>query len=247
MRTVEIIVFSADEHRAKQINHLTDDILKNNKQMKHLSLHWMLPRNLNELITCLSDKKTYLIIIDISCIELWENDIMILSKKYKQIAFCIVSDSCESFVCAYNRLNNNRIYGFVNYRSKNLKSTLSEIFIKVHKEIFVICGGILVTKDNMLIKVIPLSDVYYIETIKQTHNCTIYHKNGTDRIRADISKLILQLDSRFEVIRSSTIANLSAVRYIKNRDLFFDNGCFCTVTERNLAVIKRHMSELAII
>lgn len=244
---MEIIVFSANENRAKKIKCLADDILYNNKQLKHLSLHWMLPRNLNELEGCLSDKKTYLIIIDISCSELWENDILILSQRYKQMAFCILSDSSESFACAYNRLNNNRIYGFVNYRSKDCKTTLREIFIKVHKEIFVICGGILVTEDNMLIKVIPMSDVYYIETIKQTHNCTIYHKNGTDKIRADISKLIMQLDSRFEIIRSSTIANLSAVRYIKNRDLFFDNGCFCTITESNLAAIKRHMSELAII
>lgn len=101
-------------------------------------------------------------------------------------------------------------------------------------------------KDGAL-KIIHYSDIYYIETIKQTHLCTIYHKNGTDIIRADISKLINELDERFAVTRSSTIANLSAAERVCNSMIYFSDEIFCSVTPKKLSKIKKIMRENFII
>ena len=105
-----------------------------------------------------------------------------------------------------------------------------EVFSKLYGKVRTICGGIMVTHYSSVDKVIPFEDIFFIETIKQTHMCTVVHKNGTDEIRADISKLINELPEMFQVVRSSAIANISEVRSYSDCEVFFSDGksCFCS-------------------
>lgn len=243
VKCLEVIVFSAKKSRADRIKHIADDILNDDNNLKFLSLHWITPHSLPELTDILDADKAYLIIFDILNYGLWETDICGVSEKYRSAAFCVVSDTHDNFIRSYNVLDNTRIYGFINLKKTDFEEELRNVFRKVSRNIFIISEGIIVAENSIITSIIPFSEIYYIETVKQTHYCTVYHRNGEDRIRADISKLIKQLDGRFRIIRASTIANLSAVRYMKNKELHFENGIFCTLKPNSVNRIKRLMQE----
>ena len=65
------------------------------------------------------------------------------------------------------------------------------------------------------------------------------HKNGIDCVRTDISKLIKELSNEFEVVRSSTIANLSAVRSFQDGELFFEDGSSCLCGKKYISQIMK--------
>lgn len=67
--------------------------------------------------------------------------------------------------------------------------------------------------------------------------CRILHKNGSDEVRADISKLIGELSETFYIARSSAIANLSNVKAFSDGELVFTDGSTCPC-------VKKYSSEI---
>ncbi len=226
------------------IKSLADRIIAD-KRLRLMSLHTSSPRSSEELEEVLKYGKGYLVIMDITGCDFWEKLITEISLKFKTVKFCLVSDSGKAAAAAVNLMLN--ICGYINTSTEDYEQSFENILVKIYSRISTACGGIMTFGSSGELKVIKYSDIYYIETIKQQHRCTVYHKNGSDIIRADISKLVKLLDVRFEITRSSTIANLAAVRKISDRMMYFEDGSCCNITEKKLSEIKKNMLELSVI
>lgn len=99
-------------------------------------------------------------------------------------------------------------------------------------------------EDDFLEKVLT-EDIYYIETIKSTHYCSVYHKNGRGRIRADIIRLQAILGDAFLKVRASTLINLKYVSKLdkKNRIIYLagSNQIWCTYAAQSYKELKQRL------
>lgn len=226
--TMEVLICSARKPLWKRLFALTDKLLCRKKN-RYMSVNTNLFANRPALLKAVRKYGTsgsVIVIIDVGSFGDWQSIAEELEKAVKGIKICLVSESdCEA-VEAINSLSS--LCGYV--REEKLPEMYAEVIDRLCRKLRTICGGIAVTRYSSVEKIIPYCDIYYIETIKQTHMCSIVHKNGRDEIRAEISKLIGELDVRFRLARASTIVNLSAVRAVKNSEMFFPDGSsrFCT-------------------
>lgn len=124
------------------------------------------------------------------------------------------------------------------------KEQLTDILKTIAAKMRTLCKGILILHYNMD-RMIVYEDIYYIETIKATHCCSVRHKKGTERLRANIKDLIGQLDSRFEIVHASTIANLSLIRKIdrESRCLYFNDEISCSYSNACAKRIRHRIQE----
>lgn len=225
---MEVLICSARKPIWKRLFALTDKLLCRKKN-RYMSVNTNL---FTSRCAILSAAKKYgtsgsaIVIIDVGSFEDWQSIAEELEKNSRGMKICLVSESDREAAEAINSLSS--LCGYV--REGELPEMYADVIDRLCRKLRTICGGIAVTRYSSLEKIIPYCDIYYIETVKQTHMCSIVHKNGRDEIRAEISKLIGELDSRFRLARSSTIVNLSAVRSVKKSEIFFPDGssCFCT-------------------
>lgn len=225
---MEVLICSARKPLWKRLFALTDKLLCRKKN-RYMSVNTNLFTNRSILLKAVKKygaSGSVIVIIDVGSFEDWQNIAEELEKSVKGIKICLVSESDGEAVEAINSLSS--LCGYV--REKQLSEMYAEVIDRLCSRLRTICGGIAVTRYSSIEKIIPYCDIYYIETIKQTHMCSIVHKNGRDEIRAEISKLIGDLDARFRLARASTIVNLSAVQAVKNSEIFFPDGSsrFCT-------------------
>lgn len=239
---MEVIIFSHNSKRGSDVTQMADNIIAD-KRLRLMSLHPALPKSTEELIKIIKPNKGYLVIMDIIGVPQWKELIKKIADRSHRISFCLISDSDTAAAEAVNSEQN--ICGYVNI-TKGLNEELKESLMNIYKRIITVCGGIMTSDKDGALKVVSFNDIYYIETIKQKHLCTVYHKNGSDVIRADISKLIKNLDGRFEITRSSTIANLSLAEKISDGMICFDNGDCCSVAAQKIGKIKKIMLEKTI-
>lgn len=210
-----------------------------------MSLHTSSPRNYSELEKILNDEEGFLVIMEITGCDVWEEIVSKISLKFRTVKFCIISDSGESAADAVNLMLD--ICGYINTSMEDSDVKFESILVRIYERIATVCGGLMAFDSSGKLKVIKYTDIYYIETIKQQHRCTVYHRYGNDVIRADISKLINRLDSRFEITRSSTIANLSMAIKLSDRMVYFEDGSCCNVTEKRMGTVKKIMLSTAVI
>lgn len=99
-------------------------------------------------------------------------------------------------------------------------------------------------EDKFLEKVLT-EDIYYIETIKSTHYCTVYHRRGQGRIRADIIRLQDVLGEEFFKVRSSTLIHLKYVSKVdrKNRVIYLAGSekLCCTYAAQSYKELKKRL------
>lgn len=131
------------------------------------------------------------------------------------------------------------LFGFLNISKPCYLNHLPPLLSCLNQMYPVFSKGLCI-KTTEKISVLSYPDIFYIETEKGTHRCAVYHSEGTHFLRGNIKDLISFLDDRFLVVRSSTIANISAVREIdiKNRLLLFQNGLACSYTQAFFPKIK---------
>lgn len=240
---MEVIIFSQNIERRSDIMQTADNIISA-KRLRLMSVYPTMPGNADELVKSVKPNKGYLVIMDIIGCSCRKEIIDRITKKSRRISFCLVSDSDKAAAEAINSGQN--ICGFVNING-GLAKELENALMQIYARITTVCGGILASDESGALKVIGFNDIYYIETIKQKHLCTVYRKNGSDTIRADISKLIKNLDGRFEITRSSTIANLSLVEKISDGMIYFVNGDCCSIAAKKVGEIKKAMFETAVL
>lgn len=241
---MEVIIFSQNSEHRLAAYHAADNIIADNR-LRRMSLHPAMPKTHKELEKIIKPNKGYLVIMDVTGCTCYSEIIEQTAEKSRFISFCLISDSDRAAAESVNSGAN--ICGYVNINESRLDEGLENALIKIYKSIATSCGGIMTADGNGSLKVIGFDDIYYIETIKQKHLCTVYHKNGSDTIRADISKLIKNLDGRFEISRSSTIANLSLAKKISDGMIYFENGDCCSVAAKKIGEIKKAMLRTAVI
>ena len=234
---MEVIIFSQNTERGSAAMQAADNIIAD-KRLRLMSLYPTMPRNADELVKDIKPNKGYLVIMDIIGCSQWKEIIEQLTERSRRVSFCMISDSDRTAAEAIGSGQN--ICGYVN-ANEGLAEGLESALVRIYKRIATVCGGIMTSDESGALKVISFNDIYYIETIKQKHLCTVYHKNGSDIIRADISKLIKNLDGRFEITRSSTIANLSLAEKIADGMIYFINGDCCSIAAKKVGEIKKAM------
>lgn len=240
---MEVIIFSQDSGRRSAAMQAADNIIAD-KRLRLMSLYPTMPRTADELAKNIKPDKGYLVIMDIIGCPRRKEIIEQITRKSRRVSFCLISDSNKAAAEAVNSGQN--ICGYINI-NEGLNEGLESALAQIYKRIATVCGGIMTSDESGALKVIGFNDIYYIETIKQTHLCAVYHKNGSDIIRADISKLIKNLDGRFEITRSSTIANLSLAEKISDGMIYFVNGDCCSIAAKKAGEIKKAMLETAVL
>ena len=135
-----------------------------------------------------------------------------------------------------------RVIGYLQYNNKRLMTDYKNMVIKFAANICTAFNGLFAyDKENNSCRLIPYDEIYYIETIKGTHYCIIYHKNGVCQIKAEINNLVKYLPFAFCKCRSSTIANLRYVIKIdfSNAMMYFTKDIACTYSIKNKSAVKR--------
>lgn len=225
---MEVLICSARRPLWKRLFALTDKLLCRKKN-RYMSVNTNLFSNRPALLKAVRKYGTagsVIVIIDVRSFVDWRSIAAELENEVRGIKICLVSEGDGEAAEAINSLSS--LCGYV--REGQLPEMYAVVIDRLCSRLRTLCGGIAVTRYSSVEKIIPYCDIYYIETVKQTHMCSIVHKNGRDEIRAEISRLIGELDVRFRLARTSTIVNLSAVKAVKNSEIFFPDGSsrFCT-------------------
>lgn len=237
---MEIVVVSKSKSLNIEFVPMIDQILYE-KKIKRLSLYSQVIYfdNMEEL----PDHENYLFFLDVqkestsAAIGMSE----IVMKLFPRCNLVLLVDNginIQNMVNAIGMIN-----GIINFQWE-WKEQLADILKTIGDKMEKLCRGILIFHYN-IDRLIPYEDIYYIETIKSTHCCRIRHRQGTEKLRANIKDLIVQLDNRFEVVHASTIANLSLVKKIdrKNRSLYFTEEVNCGYSNACAKKIRTRMQE----
>lgn len=237
---MEIVVVSKSESLNEKFIPMIDQILYE-KKIRRLNLYAQVIhyKNMEEL----PDHENYLFFLDVQkeSTAVAINMSEIVMKLFPRCNLVLLVDNginIQNMVNAIGMIN-----GIINFQwgwEKQLADILKTIADKMEK----LCRGILIFHYN-IDRLIPYEDIYYIETIKSTHCCMIRHRQGTEKLRANIKDLIVQLDGRFEIVHASTIANLSLVKKIdrKNRSLYFTDEVNCSYSNACAKKIRTRLQE----
>lgn len=237
---MEIVVVSKTAELNKEFLPAIDQILYREK-IKCLSLYGQVMKC--DEIRMLPQDNVYLFFVDIqreSFLEagIWLETIM---NTFPACNLVLLTDNGVSLHNLVNRIG--MINGIINFQGA-WREQLADILKTIAAKMRTLCKGILILHYNMD-RMIVYEDIYYIETIKATHCCTVRHKKGTERLRANIKDLIGQLDSRFEIVHASTIANLSLIRKIdrESRCLYFNDEISCSYSNACAKRIRHRIQE----
>lgn len=225
---MEILICTDSEEMWNKLFSLTDKCLCKHKA-RYISVYPRILSSESTIFDTACKMVATIVMIDVQAFSDWQNIAEQLEKRFRNVRICLISNDMENAVTAINCLKT--LCGYI------CKDRLAEMCLNLISRICnmvkTICGGLAVTHYSSIDKVIPFNEIFFIETIKQTHMCNIVHKNGSDEIRADISKLINELPVEFQVVCSSTIANISAVKSFSDCELSFGDGISCFCSKRN--------------
>ena len=238
---MEIVVISKSTLLNKEFIPMIDQILYE-KKIKRLSLYDQVIRF--EELKKLPSSENYLFFVDVQE-EQTHAAIQMIELVMKLFPRCNLVLLVDSGIHIQNMVNAiGMINGIINFQWE-WKEQLTDILKTIADKMEKLCRGILIFHYN-IDRMIPYEDIYYIETIKSTHCCMIRHKQGTEKLRANIKDLIVQLDGRFEIVHASTIANLSLVKKIdrKSRSLYFTDEVNCGYSNACAKKIRSRLQEL---
>jgi len=248
---LEVIIFSSNRERSEELSGITGDLMAEEK-LKRMSLNTNLPSTIASLIRCFNRKCGYLVILFTPGYSKWRELISGISNEHRRVKFLIVSQNPSDAADLFNSESKESICGYIKYEEESFIEILKKELNRIYISVTTLCGGIMTpTKEVGGFKVIRYDDIYCIETIKNTHLCRIHHTNGSDELRADISKLIKKLPPNFEVTKASTIANLSRVIEVQKQDngtgeLSFGLGLSCFASAKHFPKVKKMMAEQAL-
>ena len=116
----------------------------------------------------------------------------------------------------------------VNEEQANNRDTSAPVQPRIADDVFI------AENANEILKV-HLSDIYYFEKIKGTHNTCVVYSNGVFTFKSDLQDILARLDGGFVQCHKAFIANMSKMRRVKKQQgiyiLHFDNNhsCPCSV------------------
>lgn len=229
---MEILICTGSKYLWKKLSALADKFLCS-RRSRYMSVSFNLFITEKAISAAVEKRKAAIVILDVQSFENWHDIAKKIESTSRTARICLVSASAEAAVDAINGLKS--LCGYI--LGGSLEKMFAEVFSGICGRLRTVCGGIAVTRYSSVEKIIPFDDVFFIETVKQTHMCRILHKNGSDEIRADISKLIGELPETFCTVRSAAIANLSAVTAFSDGELIFADGSVCPCVKKYSAEI----------
>lgn len=235
---MEILICTLSKQLWEKLSALADSFLCS-KRSRYMSLLSGQLMNREKITKAIKKYPTAIVIIDVQSFDNWQEIAKEIEALSKTVRICLVSGTAEPAIKAINSLKT--ICGYL--CKHKLREMFKEVFTQLYGKIKTVCNGIAVTYYNSIDKVIPFDEIYFIETVKQTHLCTVVHKSGMDEIRADISKLINELPFMFQIVRSSTIANMSEVKSFSDCELFFSDGSSCLCGKKYTSGIIPFMTQ----
>lgn len=229
---MEILICTKSKLQWEQLFSLANKFLCSRKS-RYMSVSSNMYATEIEIAAAVKNQQSAIIILDVQSFDNWLGVAEIIESLNKTVSICLISNTVEPAIEAINNLK--KVCGYI-YKDE-LANMFESVFTRIYGNLRTVCGGIAVTHYNSMDKIIPFEDIFFIERSDQTHMCTVVHKNGTDKIRANISKLINELPDVFKIVRPSTIANISQVVSFSDCELFFSGGnsCLCS---------KKHFSEI---
>ena len=239
---MEILICTDSKKLWKSLYQLVDNFLCN-KKSRYMSVYSKSFTKRKDIFTEIKKRKSAIVILDVQSFGDWQEIAEEIESLSKTVKICLVSDTNEAAINAINNLKT--VCGYI--CKPDLKTMFKEIFSKLYGKLRTLCGGVMVTHYNSVDKIIPFDDILLIETIKQTHMCTVVHKNGIDEIRADISKLINELPEIFQIVRSSTIANISEIKSYSDCKILFSDGSSCFCSKKYVSKLKEFMGQQVLI
>lgn len=219
---MEILICTVSKPLWKKLFSLTDSFLCHRKS-RYMSVSYNLFMTEKTILDAVKNHKSAIVILDVQSFDDWQKIAEEIEVINRSVRICLVSSTSESAINAINCLKT--ICGYL--CKCKLDKMFEDVFLRLYGKIRTVCQGIAITHYNCIDKIIPFEDIFFIETVKQTHMCTIVHKNGKDEIRVNISKLIKELPDIFQIVRSSVIANISEIKAISDCEMFFPNQRSC--------------------
>lgn len=235
---MEILICTNSKPLWKKLFGLTDGFLCGRKS-RYMSVSSNLFTTEKTITAAVKKHPSSIVILDVQSFDNWLEIAVHIEILSKTVRICLISGTAEPAIEAINSLKT--ICGYI-CKGKLVKM-FEEVFTRLYGKLQTVCGGIAVTHYSSVDKVIPFEDIFFIETLKQTHKCTVVHKNGTDEIRADISKLINELPEVFQIVRSSAIANISEAKAFTGFELFFADGSSCLCSRKYSSAIISFMKQ----
>lgn len=235
---MEVLICTNSKPLRKKLFALADSFFCR-KKSRYISASSNLFMTREAVAAAVKKHQAAIVILDVQSFGNWQEIAEEIEGLNRTVRICLVSGTAEPAIEAINSLKT--VCGYI--CKGKLEKMFEEVFERLYGKIRTVCGGIAVTHCSSLDKVIPFDDIFFIETLKQTHMCKIVHKNGSDEIRADISKLIDELPGVFRIVRSSAIANISEVRAFSNCELFFADGSSCLCSRKYSSEIIPFMKQ----
>lgn len=210
-----------------------------NRKSRYMSVSSNMYATEIEIAAAVKNQQSAIVILDVQSFDNWLGLAKVIESLNKTVRICLISDTVEPAIEAINNLK--KVCGYI-YKDE-LANMFESVFTRIYGNLKIVCGGISVTHCNIMNKIIPFEDIFFIERSDQTHLCTVVHKNGTNEIRANISKLINELPDVFKIVRPSTIANISQIISVSDCELFFTNGSSCLCSKKHLSEIIDFMKQ----
>lgn len=235
---MEILICTNSKLLWEKLFSLANKFLGNRKS-RYMSISSNMLTTEIEIAAAVKNQQSAIVILDVQSFDNWLGVAEIIESLNQTVRICLISNTVEPAIEAINNLK--KVCGYI-YKNE-LENMFESVFTRIYGNLRTVCGGISLTHYNSMNKIIPFEDIFFIERSEQTHMCTVVHKNGTDQIRANISKLINELPDVFKIVRSSTIANISQVVTFSDCELFFAGGSSCLCSKKHFSEIKAFMKQ----
>ena len=235
---------------SKQTNHFNElicaiDNLIFDKYYNTLSLYSSTPLSLDYILSHPAASEYYYILIDSISYPDVITTIAALQAHIKSFVAGVLATSNQYACTLLNTNRNDSILGYINPFHTDCLCQLNTIFRFLSTHYQAVPSKLCINQSGTTY-LINYNDIYYIETKKGSHYCIIYYTYGSVPVRASIRSLIDKLDSRFLLVRASTIANITAIDRIdyNNRIIHFSNQLSCTYSQTFYADIRNRISSL---
>lgn len=239
---MEIVILSSNKELEKSLLPVLDEIIYD-RRLRNLALFSdsVFPVDPGKQLP--SDHIFYFL-LDISSLENAYKAGKLLQNNYPYSLLGLITDNDCSYCRLCNRLY--PLFGHINLTDDDWIIETRILMQSLNQRILRTDDGILITSHKERI-IVPYREIDYIETLKGSHYCNIYKSDlNTYTIRANIKDLLTLMDERFYLVRSSTIANLSSVSRLsqKERLLYFKSGRFCQYAQANYPQILKRLEAL---
>ena len=180
----------------------------------------------------------YLIIVEVDeNSSIWK-ECRKLQEQFHNIRFILVGSEAKKCVEAVK--THIHLIDYFDINEEKIAESIVQTIITLAKKNECILGGIFLKKDDEY-RLVPLSEIKYIETIKRAHKSIVRCRNNNYYYtRKTIRDLERCLGIEFMQCRANVIINVSYIKEIniKEKTITLDNGYVCFYSKNKVNRIK---------